>query len=57
VDPKTLEAEVIINNFYQQPFLGFNDIDIDPNGNIWVTDSTSAWVRTYPVPLPSRIPC
>ncbi|KAJ4295140.1 hypothetical protein N0V90_007150 [Kalmusia sp. IMI 367209] len=45
VNPETWEAEVVINNFYQQPFMGFNDLDIDPNGNIWVTDSTSAWTN------------
>lgn len=44
VDAETLEAETLFNNFYQQPFLGFNDIDMDTNGNIWVTDSISAWV-------------
>lgn len=44
VEPHTLRAETLINNFYQQPFIGFNDLDIDPNGNIWVTDSMSAWV-------------
>lgn len=44
INGTTLQAETLINNFYQQPFLGFNDIDMDPNGNIWVTDSISAWV-------------
>lgn len=45
VDVTTLKAETVINNFYQQPFSGFNDIDMDANGNLWVTDSISAWVR------------
>ena len=44
VDSHTLKAETLINNFYQEPFLGFNDLDIDPAGNIWATDSMSAWV-------------
>lgn len=44
IDPVTLKAETLINNFFQQPFNGFNDIEMDPNGNIWVTDSISAWV-------------
>jgi gluconolactonase len=44
IDPITLSAETVINNFFQQPFNGFNDIDADPNGNLWVTDSISAWV-------------
>ncbi|KJX94811.1 hypothetical protein TI39_contig4159g00061 [Zymoseptoria brevis] len=43
VDPLTWKSEVILNNFYQQPFQGFNDLDIDPQGNIWMTDSSSAW--------------
>ncbi|KAH6708932.1 hypothetical protein BKA61DRAFT_645872 [Leptodontidium sp. MPI-SDFR-AT-0119] len=46
VNPETKEAETLINNFYQQPFLGFNDIEIDRNGNFWVTDSISAWGRS-----------
>ena len=46
INPVTLNAETIINNFFQQPFNGFNDIDVDPNGNLWVTDSISAWVGT-----------
>ncbi|KFY63799.1 hypothetical protein V496_03683 [Pseudogymnoascus sp. VKM F-4515 (FW-2607)] len=45
INPKSLKAETLINNFYQQPFLGFNDLDIDPAGNIWATDSISAWGR------------
>jgi sugar lactone lactonase YvrE len=47
IDPVTLKAETIINNFFQQPFNGFNDIDMDPNGNLWVTDSISAWVQLH----------
>jgi gluconolactonase len=46
VDPLTWKSEVMLNNFYQQPFLGFNDLDIDPQGNIWLTDSASAWVSS-----------
>lgn len=45
IDPVTLNAYTIINNFFQQPFNGFNDIEMDFNGNLWVTDSISAWVR------------
>lgn len=44
VNATTLKAKTLLNNFYQQPFLGFNDLDIDPNGNFWITDSISAWV-------------
>lgn len=38
IDPETLEATVLLNNYYQQPFDGFNDIDIDEDGNFWITD-------------------
>lgn len=51
VNPETKEAETLINNFYQQPFVGFNDIEIDRNGNFWVTDSISAWVPLPPLLL------
>ena len=44
VDPKTLEKTVLLNNYYQQPFMGFNDLEIDPDGNFWVTGSKSGWV-------------
>lgn len=46
VNATTLKAKTLINNFYQQPFLGFNDLDIDPNGNFWITDSYYAWVSS-----------
>ncbi|KAG6354321.1 hypothetical protein INS49_004926 [Diaporthe citri] len=45
IDPSTLETTVLLNNFYQQPFLGFNDLDTDRDGNFWLTDSDSAWGR------------
>jgi gluconolactonase len=44
VDPATLEKKVLLNNYYQQPFMGFNDIEIDADGNFWLTDSRSGWV-------------
>ncbi|KAF2193954.1 calcium-dependent phosphotriesterase [Zopfia rhizophila CBS 207.26] len=45
IDPKTFKRTVMLNNYYQQPFMGFNDLDIDPDGNIWLTDSKSAYGR------------
>lgn len=51
VDPQALKRTTLINKYYQQPFIGFNDLEIDPDGNIWVTDSKSGWVRYWPVPL------
>ncbi|KAI7366816.1 hypothetical protein KC354_g3871 [Hortaea werneckii] len=56
INGSTLKAETLINNFYQQPFLGFNDIDMDPNGNIWVTDSISAWGRYMTTFAPQTTP-
>lgn len=45
INPKTWEKQVILNNYYGQPFLGFNDLDIDSDGNFWLTDSKSAYGR------------
>ena len=45
IDPVTLERTTLLNNYYQEPFLGFNDLEIDPNGNFWLTDSKSAYGR------------
>ncbi|KAL0944813.1 lactonohydrolase [Colletotrichum truncatum] len=45
VDPKSFEKTVILNNYYQQPFMGLNDIEIDSEGNFWITDSKSGWGR------------
>jgi hypothetical protein len=53
VNATTLKAKTLINSFYQQPFLGFKDLDIDPNGNFWTTDYISAWV-SYSVLLTSN---
>ncbi|KAF6810630.1 lactonohydrolase [Colletotrichum sojae] len=45
VDPTTLRKTVLLNNYYQQPFMGLNDLDIDPEGNFWMTDSKSGYGR------------
>ncbi|KAF2248078.1 hypothetical protein BU26DRAFT_392479, partial [Trematosphaeria pertusa] len=45
INPSSFAKEVILNNYYTQPFLGFNDLDIDSNGNFWLTDSKSAYAR------------
>jgi sugar lactone lactonase YvrE len=45
IDPHTLKMTELLNNYYQQPFLGFNDLDIDPDGNFWLTDSKSGYGR------------
>lgn len=44
IDPGSLNKTVLLNNYYQQPFMGFNDLDIDPDGNFWLTDSKSGYV-------------
>lgn len=63
IDPSTLESTTLLDNYYQQPFISFNDLDIDPDGNFWLADSISGWVRaqillvTYPSlppPPPSK---
>jgi hypothetical protein len=44
IDPATWKRTTILNNYHGQPFLGFNDLDVDSNGNFWLTDSKSAYV-------------
>ncbi|KAJ4299218.1 hypothetical protein N0V90_004462 [Kalmusia sp. IMI 367209] len=45
INPATWEKKVLVNNYYGQPFMGFNDLDIDSEGNFWLTDSNSAYGR------------
>ncbi|KAL4811956.1 hypothetical protein BDW67DRAFT_179144 [Aspergillus spinulosporus] len=45
INPRTLKKEVLLNNFLVQPFGGFNDLEIDPQGNFYLTDSKSGWGR------------
>ncbi|KAL3455241.1 hypothetical protein BJX64DRAFT_295240 [Aspergillus heterothallicus] len=45
IDPHTLKQEVLLNNYLVQPFAGFNDLEIDPRGNFYLTDSKSGWGR------------
>lgn len=44
IDPHTLKQETLLNNYLVQPFAGFNDLEIDPRGNLYLTDSKSGWV-------------
>jgi hypothetical protein len=39
VDPATLKAEWLVNNFYGFAFTGPNDLTVDTIGDIWFTDS------------------
>lgn len=41
VDPATLKAEWLVNNFYGFWFGGLNDLNVDPFGDVWFTDSGS----------------
>lgn len=45
IDPVTLERTPVINNFYERPFLSFNDLEIDSEGNYYLTDSASGQGR------------
>ncbi|KAH8428441.1 SMP-30/gluconolactonase/LRE family protein [Aspergillus melleus] len=43
--PKTWEKQTLVNNYLVQPFAGFNDLEMDREGNFWLTDSKSGWGR------------
>ena len=45
IDPKTLKRTTILNNFHGRPFMSFNDLEIDREGNYYLTDSKSGWGR------------
>ncbi|KAJ5749703.1 hypothetical protein N7533_006731 [Penicillium manginii] len=45
IDPHSWKATTLLNNFLGQPFAGFNDLEVDPEGNFWLTDSKSGWGR------------
>jgi sugar lactone lactonase YvrE len=45
IDPLTLERTTILNNFHERPFMSFNDLEIDREGNYYITDSKSGWGR------------
>ncbi|KXH29431.1 AkeP protein [Colletotrichum salicis] len=45
IDPATLKKTVLLNSYYEQPFGGLNDLEIDAYGNFWFTDSKSGWGR------------
>lgn len=44
IDPDTLKRTTILNNYYQRPFMGFNDLEMDAEGNYYLTDSRSGYV-------------
>ncbi|KAF4445803.1 calcium-dependent phosphotriesterase [Fusarium austroafricanum] len=42
ITPK-LEKSTLLNNFYGLSFSGLNDIDVDDEGNFWMTDDHYGW--------------
>jgi len=44
IDPNTWERKTILNNFHERPFMSFNDLEMDKEGNYYLTDSRSGWV-------------
>jgi sugar lactone lactonase YvrE len=47
IDPTTWERTTILNNYYERPFMSFNDLEIDNEGNYYLTDSKSGWVSCW----------
>lgn len=48
----------LLNNFYQRPFISFNDLELDGEGNYYLTDSYSGWGRSlhpYNAPTPPTV--
>ncbi|KAI9148148.1 AkeP protein [Paramyrothecium foliicola] len=55
VDPNTWERKTILNNYYGRPFISFNDLELDSQGNYYLTDSFSGWGRDlHPYSAPTR---
>lgn len=57
IDPVTLTSTTLLNNYYQQPFDGLNDIDIDEDGNFYITDGRYGWVSSPILPSFSPSSC
>lgn len=47
IDPETYERTTLLNNFHERPFIGFNDIEMDEEGNFYLTDSRSGYVSCF----------
>ncbi|PLB54732.1 hypothetical protein P170DRAFT_442771 [Aspergillus steynii IBT 23096] len=56
VNPRSWERETLVNNYLVQPFAGFNDLEMDREGNFWVTDSKSGWGRGITTFTPPTLP-
>lgn len=55
IDPKTWERKTLLNNYYERPFIGFNEIEMDSEGNYYLTDSLSDWVRIFSADSPAHL--
>lgn len=47
IDPVTFEVTRLLNNLYGVPFQGLNDIEVDADGNFWITDDHYGWVSEH----------
>ncbi|GAW15111.1 hypothetical protein ANO14919_045200 [Xylariales sp. No.14919] len=45
IDPKTWKRTTLLNHYYEQPFGSFNDLEVDNDGNFYLTDSRSGYFR------------
>lgn len=52
VNPKTLKAEWLLNNYYGFAFSGPNDLTVDSFGDVWFTDSSKSCLSAtiYQIP-------
>lgn len=41
---RSLKKKVLLNNFFGQPFAGFDDLEMDQERNFYLTDSKAGWV-------------
>jgi sugar lactone lactonase YvrE len=59
IDPaNNFARKTLLNNFYQRPFISFNDLEMDAEGNYYLTDSYSGQGRTlnpYNAPTPPTV--
>lgn len=58
IDPATLKRTTLLNNYFERPFISFNDIELDHEGNYYLTDSRSGFVSNLllsPQRYPSRV--
>ncbi|KAJ3561762.1 hypothetical protein NPX13_g8817 [Xylaria arbuscula] len=45
IDPKSWKRTTLLNHYYEQPFGAFNDLEVDKDGNFYLTDSKSGFFR------------